>query len=238
MNKYLLRFSKQGNMRFISHLDLGRLFRRAIKKAEIDIAFSNGYNPHEKMNIVQPLSLGFESNSEYLEITTLSPNDPAMIVRLLNTSMPSGIEFYDCKEIDQSINNMSVKTDAAIYSIYVKGSIEEYEKLDTEAFLSQDDIVIKKRDKKTKTMVDKSVKDMVFGIIKDHCDETGYFLGVSVRCASNESLNPVNLLASLYEFNGMSFVSENVRVKRLDLLTKISNYEYISLFEFDQDEDF
>ena len=87
-------------------------------------------------------------------------------------------------------------------------------------------------------MVDKSVKDMVYGIIKDHCDETGYFLGVSVRCASNESLNPVNLLASLYEFSGMSFVSENVRVKRLDLLTKISNYEYISLFEFDQDEDF
>ena len=238
MNKYLLRFSKQGNMRFISHLDLGRLFRRAIKKSEIDIAFSNGYNPHEKMNIVQPLSLGFESKSEYLEITTLSPNDPSMIVRLLNTSMPAGIEFYDCKEIDSSINNMSVKTEAALYSVYVKGSPEEYERIDVNGFLSQDDIVIKKRDKKTKTMVDKSVKEMVFGLIKDHCDDTGYFLGLSVKCASNESLNPVNLLTSLYEFSGMYFVSENSRIKRLDLLTKNIKNEYVSLFEFDKDEDF
>ena len=237
MHKYLLRFFKQGNMRFISHLDLGRLFRRAIKKAGIDIEFSNGFNPHEKMNIVQPLSLGFESKSEYLEIATKKAYSNGELVALLNSSMPGGIEFYGCREIDPSINNMSVKTDAALYSVYVKGGADEFDKIDIDGFLSQDDILIKKRDKKTKTMVDKSVKGMVYGIVKDHCDETGYFLGVSVRCASNESLNPVNLLTSLYEFSGLEFVSENARVKRLDLLAKKDD-QFVSLFDFDKDEEF
>ena len=47
MNKYLLRFYKRANMRFISHLDLGRLFRRAIKKAGIDVEYSQGFNPEK-----------------------------------------------------------------------------------------------------------------------------------------------------------------------------------------------
>ena len=230
MHKYLLRFYKKGNMRFISHLDLGRLFRRAIKKGEIDIEYSNGFNPHEKMNIVQPLSLGFESGSEYLEISTASAYEYSDLLSRLNSSMPSGIEFYECKEIDPSVNNVSVKTDAAIYTVYVKGSISEFEQLDTEAFLAQDDIIVLKRDKKTKTMVEKSVKSFVYGIVKDHCDETGYFLGLSVRCASNESLNPVNLLEALYRFNGMEFSAEKARIKRLDLLSRKEN-EFVSLFD-------
>ena len=134
MNKYLLRFCKHGNMRFISHLDINRLFRRAIKRAEIKIAFSSGYNPHEKMNVVQPLSLGFESEGEYLEIITLINYDPSDLMHMLNHSMPEGISFIDCREIplDLSVTNL---TSAASYNVKVKLQEDDYFKIDIYSFL-------------------------------------------------------------------------------------------------------
>ena len=75
MKRYLLRFCKKGNTRFLSHLDIARLFKRAMRRAGIEPAFSNGYNPHELINIVQPLSLGYESESEYFEIDTVKAYD-------------------------------------------------------------------------------------------------------------------------------------------------------------------
>ena len=62
-------------MRFISHLDVQRLFKRALRRADVELLYSHGYNPHPKINIVQPLSLGFESKSDYFEIITAKEQD-------------------------------------------------------------------------------------------------------------------------------------------------------------------
>ena len=234
MYKYLLRFYKKGNMRFLSHLDLGRLFRRAIKKAEISVEYSNGFNPHEKINIVQPLSLGFESESEYFEIATKTQYGNIELMELLNSSMPEGIKFYECRETDPAFNNLSKITEAAVYSIAVYGDRNEFERLDIGSFLKQDDITIMKRDKKTKKMVSKSVKNMIYSIEKVSCDEGVYCLRSVVKCASNESLNPANLLTALYKFNNMDFSLEKSRIDRIDIFVKDKSDNLIPLFDFDK----
>ena len=234
MNKYLLRFSKHGYMRFLSHLDLGRLFRRAIKKADIDVLYSNGFNPHEKINICQPLSLGFESESEYFEISTGREYDEQELIGLLNASMPEDIRFYQCRSFDASINNLSNRTVSALYRVCCKGSREEYDRLDTDAFLAQDDIKVMKRDKKTKTMVEKSVKEYIYSVKKTGCEDGRYYLDLSVRCASNESLNPVNLLNSLYAFCGMEYSFEDSLIDRIDIMTTSPGGEPVPLFDFDK----
>ena len=227
MSKYLLRFNKKGNMRFLSHLDLGRLFRRAIKKAEIDVLYSNGFNPHERINIVQPLSLGFESESEYFEISTGKEYAPDDLLSLLNASMPEGIAFYSCKEIDDKISNVSKLTDAARYVISYPLNAVDFERINIDDFLNQNDIVVMKRDKKTKSMVEKSVKSFVYSILKNDEQKSIYML---LRCASNETLNPINLLESLFRFSNIEFKSENARVTRIDLYT-IVDREFVSLSE-------
>jgi radical SAM-linked protein len=64
-------FSKKGLMRFISHLDLMRLFQRALRRADLPIAFTCGFSPHPKMSFKKALKLGVESETEeasfYLE---------------------------------------------------------------------------------------------------------------------------------------------------------------------------
>lgn len=227
MNKYLLKFNKMGNMRFISHLDLNRLFRRAMKKAEIRVAYSNGYNPHEKMSVIQPLSLGFESECEYFEITTLIPYEPKDLVFGLNASMPSGICFYDCREVSLSVGNLSNLSDSAVYEVLILMDNFEYDSIDIDSFLGRPEIKLLKRDKKTKTMVEKDYKNYIYGIKKlSYEDGNGYF-EMHVKCATNETLNPANLANALLSYFDIEPCLEHIFIKRLEIMKENGESLYL-----------
>ena len=75
MNKYRLKFSKSGKMIYIGHLDLLKFFIRLIKRTQLPIAYSNGFNPHQQLTFAIPLSLGMTSYGEYLDIQLTAPVD-------------------------------------------------------------------------------------------------------------------------------------------------------------------
>jgi len=213
MNRYILRFYKKGNMRFISHLDLQTLFHRAIKRGDVKVMYSNGYNPHELISIVSPLSLVFESVDELLEIDTLIPYECSDLIARLNLAMPNGISFTSCKELERKNQNTSCQTVNAVYEVEERQSNSfELNNLKIDAFLSQAEILVFKRDKKTKTMVEKDVKALVNEIKIDDGK-----LIVDVACASNSTVNPVNLLAALYTYSGFEFKQEEYKITRLQL---------------------
>ncbi|MCQ2554011.1 MAG: TIGR03936 family radical SAM-associated protein [Clostridia bacterium] len=210
MNRYLLTFYKKDNMRFISHLDLQTLFQRAMRRGNVNVAFSNGFNPHELMNIVQPLSLGYESTCELVEIDTLEPYDPADLISRLNLALPEGIKFIDCIETERKNQSTSCNTVSAEYDVI--SICNDIEKLNITDFLNRDSVIILKRDKKTKKMVEKDVKELVLDIHKE-----ADTLKLKVCCASNKTVNPTNLLTALYEFSGLEFKQETIRIKRTAL---------------------
>ena len=80
MSKYAIVFSKTGYIRYTSHLDLLRLFKRAFRRAGIPVAYSHGFNPHPKMSFAQPLSLGYAAEEELLEFETEDPFDMSSAV--------------------------------------------------------------------------------------------------------------------------------------------------------------
>ena len=92
-NKYVIRFSKTGYVKYTSHLDLLRMFKRAFKKAELGLAYSQGFNPHPKMGFAQPLSLGYAGRNELIEFETDRPHQTAEILRAMQGKMPQGIEI-------------------------------------------------------------------------------------------------------------------------------------------------
>ena len=59
-----VRFEKTGSTRFLGHLDVMRYFQKAFRRAELPIAFSEGYHPHPLLSFAQPLSLSFTGNGE------------------------------------------------------------------------------------------------------------------------------------------------------------------------------
>ncbi len=214
MNRYVFRFAKQGYMRFISHLDLARLFKRCLKRAGVELSYSEGYNPHEKINIVQPLSLGFETTGDYFEIETVRPFDPESLKADLNAIFPPGLSFLSCEEFPKENRNLSARCEYASYDVHIP--LLKAENLPVGEFLAQSEVVISKRDKKSKTTVKKNVKDMIYSAgVKEGAE--GRYLELVIRCASNQTLNPLNLTEALLEFAGTPYRKEDIRITRTGL---------------------
>ena len=93
MLKVRVKFSKEGAMKFIGHLDIMRYFQKAIRRANIPIAFSGGFSPHMIMSFAAPLGVGVTSAGEYfdMELTDDSLSSKEMENRL-NATMAEGMK--------------------------------------------------------------------------------------------------------------------------------------------------
>ena len=97
--KARIKFRKYGVMRFIGHLDVMRFFQKAIRRAEIPIAFTSGYSPHMIMSFAQPLGVGVTSDGEYFDIELTEAIASEQAVAQLNAVMVKGIEVTGFREI-------------------------------------------------------------------------------------------------------------------------------------------
>ncbi len=86
-------FTKTGTMRFISHLDLMRLFMRALRRAELPIKMTEGFNPHPKISIKRALKLGVESENEEATFTFRETVNREDFENRLNNQLPDGIRI-------------------------------------------------------------------------------------------------------------------------------------------------
>ena len=99
-----VKFRKYGAMKFVGHLDMMRYFQRCIRRAEIDIAYSEGFRPHQIMSFAAPLGVGITSDGEYLDLEVNSTESSKASVLALNSVMAEGIEalsYRRLKDTDQ-----------------------------------------------------------------------------------------------------------------------------------------
>ena len=93
-----LQYTKTGNMKFISHLDINRLFLRALRRADLRPRYSEGFHPHPRLSFALPLSLGHESVCELCDIALVEQVTPEEVMTRLNTVLPEGCRILACKE--------------------------------------------------------------------------------------------------------------------------------------------
>ena len=84
-------FFKKKDMRFISHLDLMRLLTRALRRADIPVRVTQGFNPHPKLSLVRAIKLGIESDHEEARIHLRWPVEPKEFLDKLNKVLPEGV---------------------------------------------------------------------------------------------------------------------------------------------------
>ena len=68
MQRLRIRFSRGEELKFISHLDIIRLWERALRRARIGLAYSEGFSPHPRISLAAPLSLGITSDAELMDV--------------------------------------------------------------------------------------------------------------------------------------------------------------------------
>ncbi len=102
-----IKYAKTGRLRFLSHLDLMTLFHRATVRAGVPIAFSLGFNPHPKISFGPALSVGVESEAEYLDMETDPFIDLLQTTRALNATLPPGMSILAMRVIPRDSPSLS-----------------------------------------------------------------------------------------------------------------------------------
>lgn len=93
--KVRLRYAKRGKLRFTSHRDVARTFERALRRAGLPMAYSQGYSPHPKVSWVGAAPTGTASEAEYVEIQLVAQVDPEVVRAELDAALPDGIAVLD-----------------------------------------------------------------------------------------------------------------------------------------------
>jgi radical SAM-linked protein len=94
-----IRYAKRGPLRFTSHRDFARAFERALRRAAVPIAFSQGFTPHPKISYASAAPTGVASEAEFLELGLRSPVDPAALVKALDAALSPGLDVLDAVEV-------------------------------------------------------------------------------------------------------------------------------------------
>lgn len=219
MSQYAVKFSKQGYICYTSHLDLLRLFKRAFKKAGIRLAYSQGFNPHPKMGFAQPLSLGYSSICEYLEFETTETYDTTILRSLLEDQMPDGIVLHNCEKLENHKKSLAARTCAAEYIIGIPmGRVPEKgaDEILSE-FLSQEQIMVPKRQKKSKTMKDVNIRDKI-RFLNGVIEGENLIITAELDSGSNSNLSPELLIQALVKFMDLKTDRAEMNVLRTKII--------------------
>ena len=169
-------------MKFIGHLDIMRYFQKAIRRAEIPIAFTSGYSPHMIMSFANPLGVGLTSDGEYFDIELTESIASKEAVRRLNEQMVDGMEIVSFVQIpdDKKSKGMSIVAGADYLSSVKNGSLPEDLAEKLEAFYAQNEICVVKKTKKSEKEVD--IRPMIY---KLECRNGGIYMRVAAGSVQN-----------------------------------------------------
>ncbi len=206
MDKLRLKFSKTGRAVYISHLDLMRTMQRVFSRAGVDLKYSEGFNPHAKISIILPLTVGTWSLCEYMDFSLVSDWDLDKLPAVLNPYMPEGIEALEAYEAPGKgaelrwlhiTGRLTGGRGAAFYN----------------SFFSRPEIWVKKRSKKGER-TDNIVPAIGRAVFTD---EPGGVAADLILHAQEPTLNPDTMMMSLGEDAPEYWVFTRVEAFREDM---------------------
>ena len=209
--KARIKFRKYGVMKFIGHLDVMRYFQKAMRRADIPIAFTKGFSPHMIMSFANPLGVGLTSDGEYFDIELIRPLASRDAIQRLNAVMADGIEIINFVQIpeDKKSTGMSI-IEAADYLVFPKDGKFPVSSEDLVAFLSSEEILVVKQTKKSEKEV--NIRPWILELEQR---ENSLFL--KVRAGSSVNLKPELVVSALlHKSRGDKDAEQDFRYHRLE----------------------
>ncbi len=117
--RYYLRFTRGPRLRFLSHLDMIRLWERALRRAGLPLCYSAGFHPHPRISVPLPLAVGMTSRSEWLEMELRGRVDPEALQARLAEQLPSGVDLLEVREASPGARPLATQLQGAEYEVEV-----------------------------------------------------------------------------------------------------------------------
>jgi radical SAM family uncharacterized protein/radical SAM-linked protein len=152
-------FSKRGVARYFGHLEMVKIFLRAIRRAEIPVKYSKGFHPKPNISFEDPLPVGLESLNEIFYLSVHDSVKPSAVVEKLNRHLPEGLRILDCHLARKNHSHKSMKP--ANYTITLKNGSFNEEKINN--FLTRTAFIFSRFNRKGKLKT-VDLKEMVFNL--------------------------------------------------------------------------
>lgn len=141
VQRFRIRFSRGEEVKYVTHLDLMRLWERALKRAGIDVAYSEGFTPHAQLSLAAPLPVGTIGDGELLDVFLATRQTPLDFMRSVGTQLPAGVEVLDVEEVGLRGASLQSELRAAEYEVTVPANWSETDtKEAVERFLAEESV--------------------------------------------------------------------------------------------------
>lgn len=207
--KVRIKFSKKGAVRYIGHLDVMRFFQKAMRRSEIDIAYTTGFSPHQIMTFAAPLGVGLESNGEYMDVVLNTMVSSKDVVDRLNAVSCDGIRVLSAKVLPEDAGNAMATVAAAKYTVLFREGRKPEINLEeaVKSFLSQEQILVSKETKKSSLEI-----DLKPGIYSLEAIPGGFSMLVDASSAGN--IKPSMVVNAIVDMYGLSLPKNAFTVTR------------------------
>jgi len=232
-----IKFAKYDTMKFISHLDVMRYFQKAVRRSGLDVAYTEGFNPHQIMSFAAPLGVGQTSESEYFDIELHTAPSMDELVACLNEQMTDGMRILSAEILPPPVPQVKRETAMALvaassYLVMKKDGYEEdltKEELQTKftEFISQKSIPVVKKSKKTETEIDlvpfifaADAKGTTTEFSGAYENGTVFYLLLSAGSVNN--IKPDTVMEAFYSYLGKEYNPYAYQIHRLETYADLS----------------
>lgn len=211
--KLRIKFAKSGCMKFIGHLDIMRYFQKAIRRAGIDIAYSEGFSPHQVMSFAAPLGVGLESEGEYLDIQVHSASSSRQMAAELNQVMTEGIKVLSVRRLPEGSKNAMSIVAAADYRLrFYEGCPLDMQQSFRE-FMAQEELPVLKKTKKSEVMLD--IRPLIYDF---QVNDKEIFLKLATGSVHN--LKPELVMETFFSQKGEMWDPFSCQICRMELYAR------------------
>ncbi|MGI6110062.1 MAG: TIGR03936 family radical SAM-associated protein [Eubacteriaceae bacterium] len=198
-------FKRTEELRFLSHLDQQRLFQRALRRADLPLAYSQGFNPHPILAFANAMSVGMTSDCEYVDIGIDIPEDhnpdfAAEMAHRLDAAMPEGIQITGAEILPAGAKSLTRMVEAADYEV----CCPDLNRPDFNDFLSEidnfndrDEIMIEKRNKRNK-LIQKNIRP-AFDKLSAERKDSGICFELTVNAVDSSLIRPEAIITAFLD---------------------------------------
>ncbi|MCH5210092.1 MAG: DUF2344 domain-containing protein [Oscillospiraceae bacterium] len=193
MSNYILKYSRDERVKYISHLDFVRLFHRTIRRTDLNFIFSQGFNPHPVMTVAQPLSVGVTSDCEYMKVGFDGDYSEQDIINTINNAFPPGYKILAAKKVEGKEIDLT-KLDRAEYTVEL-----EYEGIaDTEKLLDSSELKVMKKSKSG--VKESDIRPYIYSIEKLSDKDGVLVLKMCIAIGSVYNLKPQSVIDAMEKY--------------------------------------
>jgi radical SAM-linked protein len=196
MQRLRLTFSRSEELKYISHLDLMRLWQRVLRRADIPLVYSQGFSPHPRLSLAAPLAVGVTSGGELIDIFLERRVSPHFFIKAVREQLPRGIDISEVAEVGLGLPSLQSQVRYAEYKVIADTDKKPNEvQTAIDSLLSSDELPWQHaRDKEVRRYDLRTLVEDIW-IIESHPPE--YTMGMKLRCDSAGTGRPEQVLSAL-----------------------------------------